>query len=339
MRQAWIRRLGGPEVLEIREAADPEPRDGEVRIRVAAAGVNFADVLIRIGIYPDAPPLPAVIGYEVSGIVDRVGPGVEDFGEGTRVAAFTPNYGGYSDTVVVPAGEVVRIPDDVDLHKAAAVPVNYVTAWLMLIHAASLQPGERVLIHSVAGGVGQAALQICRWRGARVIGTASQGKHESLRGLGVESCIDSSLAAFAPEVMRLTDGQGVDIALDGVGGGSFAQSYRCLAPLGRLCVFGVSAMVPGARRSLAAVAKGWLAMPRFNPLSLLQDNKAVLGFSMGRLRHKAGLRIAALKEILLLVGNGTFEPVIDSTFPLERAGEAHERLQSRGTFGKVLLST
>src|SRR3954467_12024354 len=165
MRQVWIPRHGGPEVLEVREAADPQPAAGEVRIRVAASGVNFADVLARMGLYPDAPPLPAVMGYEVAGTVDRVGAGVTGVQEGDRVGS-TTRFGGYSDLVCVPAEQAWRLPAKLSFEQAAAIPVNYLTAWIMLVWLGNVRAGDRVLVHAAAGGVGQAALQICRWKGA-----------------------------------------------------------------------------------------------------------------------------------------------------------------------------
>ncbi len=196
MRQVWVTRHGGPDVLETREAPDPEPKEGEVRIRVHAAGVNFADILIRIGIYPDAPKLPAVIGYEVAGEIDALGANVDGPAIGTRVLALAPNFGGYSDSLVLPATEAVPIPEGLTYEQAAAIPVNYLTAWCMLIRLANLQAEETVLIHSAAGGVGQAALQICQWRGAHVIGLAGQPKHARLHQLGVEHVIDSRAGGF-----------------------------------------------------------------------------------------------------------------------------------------------
>ena len=337
MRQVWIARHGGPEVLEVRETADPMPQSGQVRLRVAACGVNFADLMIRIGIYPDAPRLPAVIGYEVAGEIDLVGDGVTGLAEGTRAVALLPRYGGYSDRIVVAADEVLPIPKGLSFEQAAAIPVNYLTAWLMLIRLAHVQVGERVLIHAVAGGVGQAALQICRWRGASVIGTASASKHAQLEQLGVERCIDYRTTDFEAEVKRMTEGRGVDIVLDGVGGKSLAKSYRCLGPLGRLFVFGVSSMVPRSRRNLLAIVQEWWKMPRIQPLQLLNDNKGVFGVSMGHLGSKGNLVVPMLKEILHLVDTGILCPVVDRSFPFECAADSHAFIHARRNFGKVLL--
>jgi NADPH:quinone reductase-like Zn-dependent oxidoreductase len=336
MKQTWVTRNGGPEVLQVREAPDPEVESGAVRIRVEATGVNFADVLARIGLYPDAPKPPCVLGYEVAGVVDAVGPGAEGFRVGDRVLAIT-RFGGYSSVVVTPTLQVVALPASLTAVKAAAIPVNYITAWLMLVRFGNVQPGERVLVHSVAGGVGQAAVQICRSRGATVIGTASAAKHERLREAGVVHCIDYRRQDVLAEVRRLTDGRGVDIVLDALGGRSYRDSYRCLAPLGRLMVFGMSSFAPGTKRRLFSVVKGLLATPRFHPLSLINRNRGVFGLNIGHLWKDLPLLRGMLDELVGLAAAGTFDPVVDRTFPLEKAGDAHLYLQERRNFGKVLL--
>jgi NADPH:quinone reductase-like Zn-dependent oxidoreductase len=337
MRQIWITRRGGPEVLQVREAADPVPGEGEVRIRVAAAGVNFADVLARMGLYPDAPLLPTVVGYEVAGTVDAVGAGVQGFHEGDRVAALT-RFGGYADVVCVPAVQAFPIAPALSFQKAAAIPVNYLTAWIMLVHLGCVRAGDRVLVHAVAGGVGQAAVQICRWRGAEVVGTASASKHARLRELGVAHCIDYRTQDFEAEVRRLYGKAGVDVALDAVGGDSFRKSYRCLGPLGRMYVFGVSSFAPGRTRSVVAALRGLASMPRFSPIALMNGNRGVHGVNLGHLWHRGELLNQMLGEIVALVDDGTFDPVVDQTFPFDRAGDAHARLQDRQNFGKVLLT-
>ncbi|HSU15298.1 medium chain dehydrogenase/reductase family protein [Longimicrobium sp.] len=337
MRQVWITKRGGPEVLQVREAPDPEPKPGEIRIRVAASGVNFADVMARLGLYPDAPPLPTVMGYEVAGTVDRVGAGVTDFREGDRVGS-TTRFGGYSDVVCVPAAQAQRLPDALSFEKAAAIPVNYITAWLMLVTLGNVREGDRVLVHAAAGGVGQAALQICRWKGAEVIGTASASKHARLREMGVAHCIDYRTQDFLAETKRVTGGRGVDIALDAVGGESFRKSYRALAPLGRLYVFGASALATGKRRSLVGAVRGLIAMPAFRPLPMMNSNRGVQGVNLGHLWNEAARLKGIMGEILALVAGGTFDPVVDRTFPFEKAGDAHAWIQDRKNFGKVLLT-
>jgi NADPH:quinone reductase-like Zn-dependent oxidoreductase len=337
MRQVWITKRGGPEVLQVREAPDPEPGAGEVRIRVAAAGINFADILARMGLYPDAPKLPAVVGYEVAGTVDRVGSGVTGVREGDRVGAITP-FGGYSSVVVVPAAQAIPLPDGLSFEKAAAIPVNYLTAWIMLVHLGCVRAGDRVLVHAAAGGVGVAALQICRARGAEVIGTASASKHERLHGMGAAHCIDYRTQDFAAEVKRITGGRGVDVALDAIGGESFGKSYRSLAPLGRLYVFGVSGFATGERRNVLAALREVMRTPRFHPFPMMNANRGVHGVNLGHLWKEKELLARGIGEILAGVRDGTLDPVVDRVFPFEKAGEAHAYIQGRGNFGKVLLA-
>ncbi|MFO1519085.1 MAG: medium chain dehydrogenase/reductase family protein [bacterium] len=337
MRQVWITKTGGPEVLQVKEAPDPEAKPGEVRIRVKAAGVNFADLLARQGLYPDAPKLPAVVGYEVAGVVDQVGAGVE-YKTGDRVGAIT-RFGGYGDIVVVPAAFVFPLPIKLSFEEGAAIPVNYLTAWLMLVNQGNIQRGDRVLIHAAAGGVGQAALQICRSRGAEVFGTASASKHERLKKLGVDHCIDYHAQDFEEEVKRITDGRGVDLILDAVGGESYRKSYRCLASLGKLMMFGVSSFSTSEKRDLFSVAKGFLRMPSFKPIPLMNENRGVMGFNLGHLWDRRELLQSSLKEILMQIESGVLKPLVDRGFPLEKAGEAHAHLHAHKNFGKVVLLT
>lgn len=338
MRRVWIARAGGPEVLEVREEPDPAPGPGEVRVKVAAAGVNFADVLARMGMYPDAPPLPCVVGYEAAGVVDAIGEGVTNVAVGDRVGALT-RFGGYTDQLVVPSGQLQVLPDRVSFEAAAAMPVNWLTAWLMLVHLGNVHAGERVLVHAAAGGVGQAAIQICKWRGAEVIGTASAAKHARLKEQGVAHCIDYTRQDFEAEVMRITNGKGVHIVLDAVGGASLRKGYRCLAPTGRLFAFGVSSFAGGKTRfsSLTAALSGLWSMPTFKAIPLMNDNRGVHGVNLGHLWQDADLLGKMLVEIYDHFGAGTFHAVIDQSYPFAKAADAHLRLQDRGNFGKVLL--
>src|SRR5436190_13966321 len=260
-----IPRHGDADVFEMQEGPDPRPGEGQIRIKVRAAGINFADILARIGIYPDAPKPPVVVGYEVAGIVDAVGLGVTNPHEGDRVVALT-RFGGYADVVSVPAPQVYRFPDRLSDAEAAAVPVTYLTAALALYRMAALNAGETVLIHNAGGGVGIAATQLARLRRATVIGTASAGKHDALRSFGVDHTIDYRHADVAREVERITRGRGADGILDPTGGGSFGASYRMLAPLGCLVMLGISAMAgetPNRWRALRA----WWAMKPFGALA------------------------------------------------------------------------
>jgi NADPH:quinone reductase-like Zn-dependent oxidoreductase len=337
MRQVVIPRHGPPEVFEVREGPDPVPADGELRIRVRAAGVNFADVLARIGLYPDAPKPPVVVGYEVAGIVDAVGPGVTSIQVGDRVVALT-RFGGYADRVVVPSAQAFRFPDELSDAEAAAVPVTYLTAALALYHMAAITSGETVLIHNAGGGLGIAATQLARLKRTTVIGTASATKHDALRSFGVEHVIDYRHANVEDEVRRITRGRGVDVVLDPIGGRSFAVSYRLLAPLGRLVMVGISSAA-SERRSAWRVLRAWWGMPTFNPLSLINRNRGVFGLNLGHLWEERR-RLQSLMDLLMTeLSAGRLQPIVARTFPLERAAEAHRYLQSRSNIGKVVLTT
>ena len=335
MRQVWISRRGAPEVLEVREAEDPEPGEGEVVIEVRAAGINFADIMARMGLYPDAPPPPCVVGYEVAGVVSALGKGVTELAEGDRVIALT-RFGGYTDRACVPVLQAQRMPAELSFEEAAAIPVNYLTAWMMLVKLGNVEAGERVLVHAAAGGVGQAAVQICKWRGAEIIGTASEGKHERLRELGVAHTIDYRNEDFE-EVVRDKVGT-VDIVLDAVGGASFKKSHRLLGPMGRLFMFGVSSFAPGTTRSMLSAIKGFVQMPRFGPVALMNDNHGVFGVNLGHLWEVAPKLRKMLGDVAERVEAGDFAPVVDKSFAFDEAPKAHQYIQDRKNFGKVILT-
>ncbi len=337
MRQVVISRYGPPEVLKLSSAPDPEPAAGEVRIVVRASGVNFADIMARLGVYPDAPKPPMVVGYEVAGLIDAVGSGVTTRHAGDRVVALT-KFGGYADRVVVPAESSFPIADSLSDAEAAAVPVNYLTALIALYRLANISAGETVLIHGAGGGVGIAAIQLARLRRATIIGTASSFKHDALREFGVDHAIDYHTTDVAADVRRLTNGRGVDVVLDPIGGRSFDTSYRLLAPLGRLVMYGVSSMAPGDRRSLPAVLRGLLTMPTFKPLSLMNRNRGVFGLNVGHLWDERRQLGAAMDLLLAEIDARRLRPVIAKTFPLEQAADAHRYLQSRSNIGKVVLT-
>ena len=269
MRQVCIVRHGPPEVLTLQGAPDPPVTPGTVRIAVQAIGVNFADVMARQGLYPDCPKPPVVVGYEVAGIVEAVGEGVTAVVPEQPVLALT-RFGGYAERVVVPVQQVFPVPPGMPLTAAAALPVNYLTAYLMLYFWGRLQAGEHVLIHGAGGGVGLAAVQLARLRHAEIYGTAAASKHAFLHEQGVHHTIDYYHHDLPTVIHGLTGGRGLDIVLDPLGGRSFAQSYKMLAPLGRLLLFGASRMSPGLRRNLLAVFWHLLRMPRFHPLRLMQ---------------------------------------------------------------------
>src|SRR3954471_8434654 len=333
MRQVVIPRHGPPEVFEVREVPDPVAADGEIRIRVRAAGVNFADVLARIGLYPDAPKPPVVVGYEVAGVVEAVGGGVTSHREGERVVALT-RFGGYADRVVVPAAQAFRFPDELSDAEAAAVPVTYLTSALALYRMAAITAGETVLVHTAGGGLGIAATQLARLRRATVFGTASAAKHGALRSFGVDHTIDYRHADVEGEVRRLTKGRGVDVILDPIGGRSFGASYRMLAPLGRLIMLGISSM-SGERRNAWRVLRSWWAMKPFDALSLINRNRGVFGLNVGHLWEERRQLEPLMSLVMTELGAERLVPVVARTFPLERVADAHRFIQGRSNIGKV----
>lgn len=337
MRQVVIPRHGPPEVFEVRDAPVPEPGAGQVRIRVRAAGINFADVLARIGVYPDAPRPPAVVGYEVAGVIDAAGAGVTAPHVGDRVIALT-RFGGYADYVVVPAYQAFRFPDALSDAEAAAVPVTYLTAALALYRMAALSSGDTVLVHNAGGGLGIAAVQLARLKRATVFGTASAAKHTALASFGVEHAIDYRHANVRSEILKLTKNRGVDVVLDPIGGRSFGESYRMLAPMGRLVMVGVSS-VAGERRSVLKLLRAWWTMPSFGPLSLINRNRGVFGLNVGHLWDERRPLQSLMELILEELHAGRLQPIVSKTFPLERAADAHRFIQSRANIGKVVLTT
>jgi NADPH:quinone reductase-like Zn-dependent oxidoreductase len=331
MRVVEISKHGGPEVLKVRERPDPHLGTGEVRIEVAAAGINFADVMARMGVYPDAPKPPCVVGYEVGGTILELGGGVEEFKHGQRVLAGT-KFGGYASQVVVPASDVVALPDGLTFEQGAAIPVNYATAWAGLIGYGNLQPGERVLIHSAGGGVGIAATQIAKRYGAEIYGTASPSKHARIAELGVEYPLDYTKSGWEQGLPEF------DIIMDAIGGKSLRRSYGLLRAGGRLVAFGVSAAVSGEKRNLVSGLGTVLRMPRFNMIKQISESKAVIGLNMLSLwkdRQTLSPWIEPLRE---LMADGTIEPVIAGAFSFEEAGEAQRMITERRNIGKVVLT-
>jgi NADPH:quinone reductase-like Zn-dependent oxidoreductase len=332
---------GGPEVLQVQERPDPAVGPGEVRIKVEAAGINFADTMARVGLYPDAPKPPCVLGYEVAGTVESVGEGMEDHSVGDRVLAGT-RFNGQAELVTVPADQAMQLPENVSFEQGAAFPVNYATAYAGLVVMGGLREGDRVLIHAAAGGVGIAATQVARNIGAEVFGTASAGKHDAIRAQGVDHPIDYRSQDFAEEVTRLTAGEGVDVAFDALGPTSFRKDYRVLRQGGRLIMYGLSEVSSDGRRDLpnalrSLVKMPFATMPWWRSLDVMNQNKGVFGLNMLRWWDREGSIQRALDPLLDDLAAGRLEPVVGASFPFSRAGEAHSYIGERRNVGKVVL--
>jgi len=337
MRQIWITRYGGPEVLQVREATDPQAAAGEVRVRVRASGINFADILARKGLYPDAPRAPMVVGYEVSGVVDAVGPGVEEQWLGREVFALV-RFGGYADAVVVPVDQIFPKPARLDHAQAVALPVQYLTAWQLLVVMGAIGAGDSVLIHNAGGGVGLAAIDIARHFGATIFGTASSAKHGFLRERGLQHAIDYTRDDWTRELMRLTSGKGVELIIDPLGGGHWRKSYAALRPTGRLGMFGIStaasSRLPGPLRLLALAG----TTPWFHPLGLMNRNRGVFGVNLGHLWREVPKLQGWMKDLLAGVDAGWIRPHVDRSFAFDSAAGAHRWIEQRRNLGKVVLS-
>lgn len=336
MKRVWIPKVGAPDVLELREEPDVQPGPGQVRVAVEAAGVNFADLMARQGLYPDAPPLPAVVGYEVAGRIDAVGEGVDASRVGQDVVGMT-RFGGYASQVVVDDVQAVERPAGLDAVTGAAIPVTGLTAWMMLEVMGRVRAGDRVLVHSAGGGVGLAALDLLKWRGAVAIGTASAGKHPMLLERGYDQLIDYRTKDFHAE---LADQPGLDLILDPVGGESWAKGLKLLRAGGRMVCFGMSANAPGDTRNPFNVLRTMAQVPwtKVNPITLMNENKGVMGVNMGHMWHEAERVTGWLRQLLELWEQGHLRPVVHATVPFDNAREAHRILHDRENIGKVILT-
>ena len=333
---------GGPEVLQVQEKPDPPVGPGEVRIAVKAAGINFADTMARVGLYPEAPKPPCVVGYEVAGEVESLGEGVESVKVGDRVMAGT-RFGGQASMVTVADDQVIPLQDSLSYEQGAAFPVNYATSYAALVIMGGLREGERVLIHAAAGGVGISATQIARSRGAEIFGTASGSKHDAIRAQGVEHAIDYRTQDFEQEVRRITGGEGIDLVMDATGPTNFRKDYRLLRDGGRLIMYGASELSTQQGRSIPTLARSLIRMPLatmpwWKSLSILSENKGVFGLNMLAWQDHEGLdRVIEPLSKEIEAGTIEIDPVVAEAFPFDRAADAHRFIAERRNIGKVVL--
>jgi NADPH:quinone reductase-like Zn-dependent oxidoreductase len=337
MQQVVITRHGGPEVLHVRETAEPQLKSGDVLIDVQFSGINFADLLMRMGLYPSAPKPPFTPGYEVSGVITKVGSTENDELLGKSVAALT-KFGGYSSKVVVKKDRLIALPDGIDMAQAAAMPVVYLTSYVMLSLQAHLQKDEWVLIHNIGGGVGLAAVELSRMIGANIIGTASVGKHDRLREKGIHHLIDYNTEDFVARVKEITEGKGVDVIIDPIGGENLKKSYKALGSFGRLVVFGFSKAASGPRRKVLHLLKEYIKTPKFSPIQLMGHNKGVFGCHLGMVMDRQELLQECMQKLMSYFQSGDINPHVDRVFPLNRVTDAHQYIMDRRNFGKVLLA-
>jgi NADPH:quinone reductase-like Zn-dependent oxidoreductase len=333
-----IVRFGGPEVFRIVESPSACMQPEDVRVRVTAAGINFADVMMRMGLYPEAPRRPFIPGYEVAGVVEEAGGRVGTFSRGDRVLAAC-RFGGYATEVVLPASMVRRIPAGLSDIEAAAIPVNFMTAWIALCEMARIREGDRVLVPGAAGGVGTAAVQIAVRAGAEVVGlVGSEAKKAAVLSLGA----GHALMYGEWTALNAAERGEFDVVVDSRGGVDAKRSIGSLGPGGRLVSYGVSSMIGGPRRSIPKALGALLHTPILTPLGLAMVNKGVYGLNMLTLFDGGkGLELLmrAMDRVLGEFENGRLKVLVGRTFPLLEAGAAHAYLQSRANIGKVVLRT
>ncbi|EMA47660.1 zn-dependent oxidoreductase, NADph:quinone reductase [Halococcus morrhuae DSM 1307] len=320
MKAVEITEFGDSDVIETTEREVPEPGDGEVRVAVEAAGINFADIMQRRGHYVGGPEPPYVPGMEAAGTIDAVGDGV-DREVGERVVAMTDE--GYAEYTTADAAGLFDIPESMSFPEAAGFPVQFLTAHNTLFEWGGLEEDERVLIHAAAGGVGTAATQLASEAGAEVFGTAStQEKLDLAERLGLDHPINYTETEFAEAVNDATDGEGVDLVLDGIGGDTTTDSLDCLTHFGRMVSYGAASGEPGYP----------------DTSTLLFNNFTIQGYHLGQSMQRAPERVLdAVPHLTELLTNGELEVVVGETFPLAEAADAHEYIENRKSSGKVVL--
>lgn len=341
MRKVVVHSAGGYDKLRVEEHPDPAPGPGEVLIRVAAAGVNFADAAVRMGLYDSAKKYvgwPITPGFEVSGDVIAVGEGVSAWARGQRVIAVT-RFGGYASRVVVAADQVFECPDDLELAQAAGLPAVFMTAYYALFELCRLRRGDSLLVHSAAGGVGSAVLQLARHEGWRAVGVVgASAKVEAAKRMGATHVIDKSREDLWARAREL-EPEGYDVVLDANGVSTLRQSLAHTKEAGRLVVFGFASMMPHTGRpNWVRLGLDYLRTPRFNPFELVGQNKSVMAFNLSYLFDKKALLQEAMGTLLGLVRSGALRTLDVLRFSVDRVADAHRAIESGQTVGKLILT-
>jgi len=341
VKRVLVRRPGSFDRLELIDESDPIPGAGEVLVETAAIGVNLADCVVRMGLYPSATEYvgwPITPGFEFSGFVRGVGSGVTRFAVGDRVFGVI-RFGAYATHVVVPEDQLVAVPANMTMEQAGAAFVPALTAWFALCLQGGARPGQKVLVHSAAGGVGSTAVQMARAIGCEVVGVVgSPEKVAFVQALGASGVIDRSAGDFAKAARRLAP-EGYDIVLDANGYQTLRDSYALLGAMGRLVIYGAHTMLSrgSGRRNWLRLAYTYLRTPRFDPLALTNDNKSVMAFNLSYLFESKEALLPAVPQLVTLLSEGSILFPEVHTFPLARVADAHRRLQSGATKGRLVL--
>ena len=321
--------------FDIREIPTPVTGAGQVLIKVEAFGLNFADVMARKGMYKEAPPLPCVLGYDVAGIVTETGDGVLNVQVGDRVTAMT-RFGGYAEYALTESSAVALIPSNVDTATATALSTQYCTAYYAGAEMVNLRAGDKVLVHSGAGGVGTALIQWASYKKCEIFSTGgSQEKLKKLTALGVHHPINYSTQDFQTEIKKITGGKGVDVIFDAVGGGSVSKGFRSLAPGGRIICYGASVMT---NRHVFGKLGAALNFGLYHPLMFMMASKSMIGINMLQIAdHKPEIIRDCLQAVVKLAAEGIFIPSPANLFPVAEIAQAHEYLEKRNSMGKVAI--
>jgi len=331
---------GGYEKLRIKKCPYRMPDANEVLIRIKFAGLNFADLMRRQGLYSPAPKYPYVPGFEASGIVEAVGSNVSQLTIGDRVIAFAGD-GMWADVVTLPIEHCFKMPERMTFEEGAALLVNYITAYQILFEFGNLRPNKSVLIHMAAGGVGIAAIQLCKTvENVTVFGTASASKHNIIKEMGCTYPIDYRTHDYTTEIRKISP-QGVDIIMDPLNGEDSVRGFNLLKPLGRIIYFGAANVASGENRSLMTAFKTWYKCFSTNSISICSTNKSIAGYHLGYLlkdlTNNKELALNTINELFRLYNEGALKPQVDNIYPFSKIGDAMQRMHNRQNIGKVLL--
>lgn len=336
MRAIVLDRHGGPEVLRVRDVPDPVPGAGQVRVRVDAIGVNYAEVLSRKGLYGWAPAMPYTPGMEATGTIDALGPGVEGRAVGERVIVGA-QFGAYAERIVIPHQQALPAIEGYSTEENAAVAVNYITAWVALMEMARLRPADRVLVTAAAGGVGTAAVQIATRFGCRTVGLAgSDAKLERIRALGAQSAVNYRRPDFEARLAEAAGAEKFDVVVEVVGGEVFRAVWPVLAPFGRVVVAGFASLALRKWNPLSWL-RTWRDLPRADIRTLAPASAGIMATHVGYLLDDPPRLTRIWGGLMAFVSEHGIRPVVGATFAFDEMADAHRHMESRGSIGKIVV--
>jgi NADPH:quinone reductase-like Zn-dependent oxidoreductase len=335
MKALYLTKYGNSDTaFQLKEADIPQAGKGEVVIKVQCFGLNFADVVARRGLYPDAPPNPAILGYDVAGTIHAVGEGVTDLSVGQRVTALT-RFGGYSEYAKTMQEGVSVIPNTIDFPLATALATQGCTAYFCMYESVKVHSGDNILVHAAAGGVGSLLVQMAKHEKCFVYGTASSKKIDFIKGIGVDEAIDYSKNDF----FDIIKDKKIDIAFDSLGGKTFKKSYKLLKPSGRIVTFGAAEQIQGNKTNKLGALMAAIRFGVFSPIQMLMGSRAIIGVNMLRIAdNRPHIFKHCLDNVIDMAAKGIIQPHVDKVFGVQDIAQAHDYLESRQSIGKVVVS-